>query len=183
MRACIHTRRTENICRMFRGVRSIDVNDVECMKDWTFLQAPSTSDQPLDTNDDDGLIDLGEQDDMFDPLVRSSSNASRSGSLLRSSGSASSQSAFAFLRQSKGEELTSSGDLFGTPPTTNVQQQPQQLGMAGQTMQPPMMGMNIMSPYVRAVTHNRKVLIAHYNYRICYPLSVAPHISNNNNNN
>ena len=100
---------------------------------------------------DDGLIDLGEQDDMFDPLVRSSSIGSRTGSLLRSSGSTSSQSAFAFLKQSstKGEELTLTTDLFGAPSTTNVQQQPQQMGMAAQTMQMPMMGINMMSSYVR----------------------------------
>ena len=87
---------------------------------------------------------------MFDPLVRSSSIGSRTGSLLRSSGSTSSQSAFAFLKQSsiKGEELTASGDMFGAPPTTIVQQQPQQMGVATHAMQPPMMGMNMMS-YVR----------------------------------
>lgn len=87
---------------------------------------------------------------MFDPLVRSSSVGSRTGSLLRSSGSASSQSAFAFLKQSstQGEELTSSGNMFGAPPTTNVQQ-PQQMGVAAHTMQPPMIGMNMMSSYVR----------------------------------
>ena len=87
---------------------------------------------------------------MFDPLVRSSSIGSRTGSLLRSSGSTSSQSAFAFLKQSstKGEEQTAPGNLFGAPPTTNVQQLPQQMGVAAHTMQPPMMGMNIMSSYV-----------------------------------
>lgn len=110
------------------------------------------SGQPVTTEaTDDGLIDLGEQDDMFDPLVRSSSIGSRTGSLLRSSGSTSSQSAFAFLTQSsvKGDEATSSGNMFGAPPTTNVQQQPQQVGVAAQTMQPMMMGMNVMSSYVR----------------------------------
>lgn len=88
---------------------------------------------------------------MFDPLVRSSSIGSRTGSLIRSSGSASSQSAFTFLKQSstKGEESTLSGDLFGAPPTTNVQQQSQQVGVAAYTMHPQMMGMNTMSSYVR----------------------------------
>ena len=126
---------------------------------------------------------------MFDPLVRSSSISSRTGSLLRSSGSASSQSAFAFLKQSstKGEELTGSGNLFGAPPSANMQQQPQQIGMATHTMQPapqqmgvaahtmqpapqqmgvaahtmqlpPMMGMNMISSYVRkTITHNHIV--------------------------
>ena len=112
---------------------------------------------------------------MFDPLVRSSSIGSKTGSLLRSSGSASSQSAFAFLKQSstKGEELTAPGNLFGAPPSANMQQQPQQIGVATHTMQPPpqqmvvaahtmqlppMMGMNMMSSYVRkTVTHNHIV--------------------------
>ena len=138
---------------------------------------------------------------MFDPLVRSSSIGSKTGSLLRSSGSASSQSAFAFLKQSstKGEELTASGNLFGAPPSTNMQQQPQQMGVATHTMQPqqmgvathtmqpppqqmgvathtmqpppqqmgvaahtmqlpPMMGMNMMSSYVRkTIIHNHIV--------------------------
>ena len=117
----------------------------------------------MNKTDDDGLIDLGDQDDMFDPLVRSSSIGSRTGSLLRSSGSASSQSAFAFLKQSstKGEEMTASGSLFGAPPTLNMQQQPQQMGMTAHTMQPPpMMGMNMMSSYVRkTVTHNHTLFM------------------------
>ena len=108
------------------------------------------------------MIDLGEQDDMFDPLVRTSSTNSRTGSLLRS-GSTSSQSAFAFLKQSgKGEELTTSGDIFGVQSTAPMQQQQQQpvsmatqmmqqqpVSMATQMMQQPMMmGTNMMPSYV-----------------------------------
>jgi len=87
---------------------------------------------------------------MFDPLVRTSSTNSRTGSLLRS-GSTSSQSAFAFLKQSgKGEELTTSGDIFGVQSTAPMQQQQQQpVSMATQMMQQPMMmGTNMMPSYV-----------------------------------
>ena len=98
---------------------------------------------------------------MFDPLVRSSSIGSRTGSLLRSSGSTSSQSAFAFLKQSsiKGEEFTASGDMFGAPPTTIVQQQPQQMGVATHTIQQPMMHMNMMS-YVRNFSPKRIIALS-----------------------
>jgi len=87
---------------------------------------------------------------MFDPLVRTSSTSSKTGSLLRS-GSASSQSAFAFLKQSgKGEELTESGDMFGVQSTAAMQQQ-QPVGVATQMMQQPMMmGTNMMQSYVRS---------------------------------
>ena len=108
---------------------------------------------------------------MFDPLVRSSSFGNKTGSLIRSSGSTSSQSAFAFLKQSstKGEESTLSGDLFGAPPTTNAQQQPQQVGVAAYTMHPPMMGMNTMTSYVRNCNPQSQALFIIYKfYRTCH---------------
>jgi len=95
---------------------------------------------------------------MFDPLVRTSSTNSRTGSLLRS-GSTSSQSAFAFLKQSgKGEELTASGDMFGVQPTAVMQQQP--VSVATQMMQQPMMmGTNMMPSYVSS--YFKTILIMH----------------------
>ncbi|XP_065898492.1 AP-4 complex accessory subunit tepsin-like [Dysidea avara] len=115
------------------------------------INKPQPSDQTTEVaGEDDGLIDLGEQDDMFDPLVRTSSTSSRTGSLRRS-GSTSSQSAFSFLKQSgKGEDLTASSDLFGAQPTAAMQQQQQQqpVGLATQMMQQPMMmGTNMMPSY------------------------------------
>ena len=69
---------------------------------------------------------------------------SRTGSLLGSSDLACNQSAFVVLTHpSMNErELTAFGNVFGAPPTTYVQQQPQQVRMTctALTMQPPMMG-------------------------------------------
>jgi len=109
---------------------------------------------------------------MFDPLVRTSSTNSRTGSLLRS-GSTSSQSAFAFLKQSgKGEELTASGDMFGVQPTAAMQQQQQQqpMSMATQMMQQPMMmGTNMISSYVSSFLFGvlKTTLIIEYVLFIC----------------
>ena len=88
------------------------------------IQPSTTPNQPLNTDNDDGLIGLGHQGDMFNHLVRSSSMGSTTGSLLGSS-----DLAFVVLKQpSMNErELTAFGNMIGALPTTYVQQQPQQV--------------------------------------------------------
>ena len=81
---------------------------------------------------------------------------SRTGSLLGSSDLACNQSAFVVLKQPSmyERELTAFGNMFGALPTTYVQQQPQQARVTctAPTMQPPMVGMDIIPSYIMPST-------------------------------
>ena len=86
------------------------------------IQPSTTLNQSLNTDDDNGLVGLGHQGNMFNPLVRLSSMGSRTGSPLGSSDLACNQSAFVVLKQPSmnEKELTAFGNMFGALPTTYI---------------------------------------------------------------